>query len=364
MVSIILWNTFMFFEAFKAQEKTKMELLSEAYDQLNKATPGTDIGLMVKIIENNNTIPMMVTDQQGNILLDQNFDYDEAHKKQVLTNALTELKKIQKPIVINLNDHQKQYIYYANSSLLEQLKVYPYYLVIIFITFLWIIYAVLNNANSAQRNKLWSGMAKETAHQIGTPLSSLMGWVEILKAENVNPAYITEIEKDIEHLNIIAKRFSKIGSVPEKKEENTALVIQETLNYFKKRSSKNVDFSFEDRTQSHSILMNKDLFVWVLENLIKNAIDAMAGKGAIHISLEETPQLICLIITDSGKGLLKKDFHKIFEPGYTTKTRGWGLGLSLTRRIVEDYHNGKIFVKNSQKNLGTSFQINLPKSLK
>ncbi|MGY5352276.1 sensor histidine kinase [Wenyingzhuangia sp. IMCC45533] len=361
IVGIILFNTYHFFEGFKKQEEIKMEILADAYFQFNKAKVEDDISLLVKIIENNNSIPMIVTDENDQILLDQNIEYKEKNKLDVLNKELEAMKLLHPPIKINLSNNKNQYIYYATSKILNKLKFYPLALVLIFIVFLWIIYLVFNASAVSDKNKLWSGMAKETAHQIGTPLSSLLGWVAILRTENINQTYVDEIEKDIDHLNVIANRFSKIGSEPTLAQNNPSEIIVNTIDYFKTRSSKNVVFNYTAPKEDISIKLNKDLFGWVLENLIKNAIDAMKGKGNIDIQLIDKNTEIQILITDTGKGIPKNLQKKVFEPGYTTKERGWGLGLSLTRRIIHQYHKGKVFIKQSQKHTGTTFQINIPK---
>ena len=361
IVGIILLNTYKFFKEFQKQEIVKMEILADAYFQFNKAKPNDDISLLVKIIENNTSIPMIVTDNKENILLDQNIQYETEEKNQILREKLKEMKGLHPPIEINISKTKNQYIYYSHSEILNKLRFYPLALILIFIVFLSIIYVVFNTASVSEKNKLWSGMAKETAHQIGTPLSSLFGWVEILRSENVNPAYINEIEKDIEYLNIIANRFSKIGSKPTLDLHNPSEIIETTIDYFKIRTSKNIIFNYNKPLNEVKIRLNKDLFGWVLENIIKNAIDAMQGKGNIDIQLINNSYGIQILITDTGKGIPKNLHKKIFEPGFTTKTRGWGLGLSLTKRIIKKYHNGKVFVKQSQKHTGSTFQINIPK---
>lgn len=362
IVGVILWNTFQFFEGFKKQEEIKMEILAEAYFQFNKSKPKDDISLFVKIIENNNSIPMIVTDDEDQILLDQNIQYNKANKERVLTKKLIEMKELHAPIKINISKNQTQQIYYSTSEILNRLRYYPLALVLIFIVFLYIIYTVFTASSASDKNKLWSGMAKETAHQIGTPLSSLLGWVAILRSENIDQSYVDEIEKDVEHLNVIANRFSKIGSEPTLTQDNVSEIIENTLDYFKIRSSKNVVFNYTPPRFDTSVKLNRDLFGWVLENIIKNAIDAMQGKGNIDIQLLKKDKEIQLLITDTGKGIPKSLHRKIFEPGYTTKERGWGLGLSLTKRIINQYHKGKVFVKQSQKHTGTTFQINIPKN--
>lgn len=361
IVGIILLNTYHFFKEFQRQEIVRMEILADAYFQFNKSKPDDDISLLVKIIENNKSIPMIVTDDSDQILLDQNIDYEIDNKEEVLAKKLKEMKDLHPPIEINISETKNQHIYYSYSEILNKIRFYPLALVLIFIVFLAVIYTVLNASSVSEKNKLWSGMAKETAHQIGTPLSSLLGWVEILRAENIDPSYVDEIEKDVEHLNIIANRFSKIGSKPTLEPNNPSEIIENTIKYFKIRTSKNIVFNYTKPKKKIQLMLNKDLFGWVLENIIKNAIDAMQGKGNIDIQLADTSSEINILITDTGKGIPKNLHKKIFEPGFTTKTRGWGLGLSLTHRIIKKYHNGKIFVKQSQKHTGSTFQINIPK---
>lgn len=360
IVGTTLYYTYVFFNAFQKQEKIKMEILAEAYIQFNKAETNEDISLLVKIIENNNSIPMIVTSSEGNILLDQNIQYNNKNRIKVLSQKLEKMKKAHPPIEINISKNKTQHIYYSNSEVLNKLQFYPFALTIIFILFLVLMYFILNATSVSSKNKLWSGMAKETAHQIGTPLSSLLGWVEILRLEDIDQSYVDEIQKDVEHLTIIANRFSKIGSEPVLKQNDASKIIEETITYFKARSSKNIIFSYNKQETPVFAKLNKDLFGWVLENMIKNAIDAMQGKGNINIQLLNNQEEIQILITDSGKGIPKKLQKKIFEPGFTTKERGWGLGLSLTQRIIHKYHNGKVFVKQSQPQTGTTFQINIP----
>lgn len=366
IVGAVLWNTLQFFEGFKEQEKVKMEILADAYVAFNKTNSEDDISLLVKIIENNKTIPMIVTeilsDGRDTIVMDQNITYPTEERLEVLKKKLKEMKAQHTPIEINVSKEKNQYIYYANSDILEKLKYYPLALIFVFLLFLGVLYAVTNASYNSDKNKLWNGMAKESAHQIGTPLSSLLGWVEILRTENIDQSYVDEMEKDVARLGVIANRFSKIGSQPVRTLCNPSELIATTVSYFKNRSSKNVLFFYEAPENTPEIKLNEELFGWVLENLIKNAIDAMQGRGEIKLELRGAPNELQLLVTDTGKGIPKKLQKKIFEPGFTTKERGWGLGLSLSKRIITTYHNGKIFVKQSQKNVGTTFQINLPKN--
>ena len=253
-------------------------------------------------------------------------------------------------------------IYYGNSELLNKLKYYPLALLLIVFLFVAVIFFFYRSNKNATQNKLWSGMAKETAHQIGTPLSSLIGWTEILKTENVNPSYIIEIEKDIDRLQTITERFSKIGSIPTLEVTD---IIKETIDsydYLKARSSNLIEFNINIPNGNIQVNLNKQLYSWAIENLVKNAIDAMKGRGKLVVEISQLENVIMINITDTGKGISKKNFNKIFEPGFTTKKRGWGLGLSLTKRIIEDFHDGKIKVLQSEIDKGTTIQIQLKRA--
>ena len=358
IVLSILWNTYSFFQKFKYEERIKMEILAEAQKEIGSDTDlNANVSLPLKILENNNSIPMILVDDQGNVINTQNLDSIKALNVNYLEKQLAIMKEQNKPIVISYDGKNKQYIYYRDSDLLNKLTYYPLALVLILVLFLAVIYLFYNSNKAAETNKLWTGMAKETAHQIGTPLSSLLGWIAILKMEKVDETYIEEIEKDVHRLNIIANRFSKIGSKPALKKENIVAITQQAFNYLESRSSKQISFSFLSSSNAIYAKLNTELFGWVIENLIKNAIDAMLGKGDLSVQIESTTKKIKITVADTGKGMPKKLFKQIFKPGFTTKKRGWGLGLSLSKRIVEDYHNGKIFVKKSELDKGTTFEI-------
>lgn len=362
IVVLILWNTYAFFQKFKQEERIRMEILAEAQKQLGSNSDlNANVTLPLKILENNNSIPMILVDETGDVVNTQNLDSVKILKSDYLKEQLAIMKEQNEPIVISYDGKNKQYIYYRDSDLLNKLTYYPLALVLILVLFLSVIYLFYNSNKIAETNKLWTGMAKETAHQIGTPLSSLLGWIAILKTENVDETYIKEIEKDVDRLKIIANRFSKIGSVPELKNENIVLVAKTAFEYLQSRSSKQIDFQFSSTLTNIDAKLNVELFGWVVENLIKNAIDAMSGKGKLSFSIEENSKRIKILVSDSGRGIPKNKFKQIFKPGYTTKTRGWGLGLSLSKRIIEDYHSGKIFVKSSEIETGTTFQITLNK---
>ena len=361
IVTLILWNTFTIFQKFKYEERIRMEILGEAQKELSNANLNSNIALPDKIITTNKSIPLILVDDKGQIIYANNLDSIKSLNPRYLQKQLAIMKVQNQPIEIINNGKNKQFIYYKNSDLLNKLTYYPLALILILILFLGVIYLFFSSNKAAETNKLWTGMAKETAHQIGTPLSSLLGWIAILKMEKVDETYIHEIEKDVHRLNTIANRFSKIGSTPELKKENIVEITKQAFDYLESRSSKQIAFSFYSSDNNIYTKVNEELFGWVIENLIKNAIDAMLRKGELILTIENTPKKVKITVSDTGKGIPKKLFKQIFKPGFTTKKRGWGLGLSLSKRIVEDYHNGKIFVKKSELGKGTSFQILLDK---
>ena len=361
IVSLILWNTYTFFQRFKQEERIKMEILAEAQKELSTADLNSNIALPDKIITTNNSIPMILVDEKDEIIYANNLDSIKSLNPEYLRKQLAIMKKENKPIEISYDGNNKQYIYYRDSDLLKKLTYYPLALILILVLFLSVIYLFYSSNKAAETNKLWTGMAKETAHQIGTPLSSLLGWIAILKAEKVDETYIDAIEKDVHRLNIIANRFSKIGSIPELKKRDVVLITRQAFDYLKFRSSTQISFSFITSEKEIQTLINEELFGWVIENIIKNAIDAMLGKGEVSLKIKSSDKKVRILIADSGKGMPKKLFKQIFKPGFTTKKRGWGLGLSLSKRIVEDYHKGKIFVQKSEIGKGTTFEIVLNK---
>lgn len=362
IVALILWNTYDFFQKFKHEERSKMEILAKAYERFSSASLNTDISLEDKIIGNNHNIPMIITNEKDSITEWANLDSIKVKKKNYLERQLFMMKSQNKPINVSYRGESlKQFIYYRDSDLLTKLKYYPIALILILFLFASVIYLFFKSNKVAEQNKLWTGMAKETAHQIGTPLSSLLGWIEILRLENTNENTIKEIENDVARLNTIAERFSKIGSIPELKEQNVVEATSASFDYLKLRSSKQVVFKFDSSKNEIYAKINLQLFSWVIENLVKNAIDAMEGKGKIALAITENEKNVTITISDTGKGIPKHLQHEIFTPGFTTKKRGWGLGLSLAKRIIEDYHNGKIAVLKSELGKGTTFAITLKK---
>ncbi|KIX20982.1 histidine kinase [Flavobacterium sp. 316] len=357
IVIVILWNTYTFFQIFKTDERTKMELWASAQKTLANANEFTDVDLPFQLISTNNSNPMIETNGSGVILNHNNIEEEITKDSIKLKKLFEKIKSENQPIKMSLSDDNYRLIYYGNSPLLNKLKYYPIALILIIILFGAVVYNFYRATKMATQNKLWAGMAKETAHQIGTPLSSLIGWLEILKLDNVEESTIEEIEKDINRLQTITDRFSKIGSEPILENLN---IIEETKNsfeYLKSRTSKHVLFNFSAPNYPILIPMNSILHSWTIENLVKNAIDAMKGKGKLDIMIEDSGNIVKIKISDTGKGIPKNQFTKIFEPGFTTKKRGWGLGLSLTKRIVQEYHNGKIKVIASEIGKGTTIQV-------
>lgn len=339
-----------------------MEILATAQKEIASDTNlDANVDLPLKIIENNNNIPMILVNDKGEIEYFQNLDSVKALNPKYLEKQLTEMKAENQPIEVSYKGKNKQFIYYRNSDLLNRLTYYPIALILILFLFLSVIYMFYSSNKVAETNKLWTGMAKETAHQIGTPLSSLLGWIAILKMEKVDDKYVEEIQKDVSRLNTIANRFSKIGSTPELEKENVVAITKQAFDYLESRSSKQISFFFTTSDTEIYTLLNTELFGWVIENLIKNAIDAMLGKGELKLNIENSPKKVKITVSDTGKGMSKKLFKQIFKPGFTTKKRGWGLGLSLSKRIVSDYHKGKIFVQKSEIGKGTTFEILLNK---
>ena len=357
IVSLILWNTYIFFQQFKTEQRVKMEILGIAQKELANADLNSDITLQDKIITTNKNIPLILVDAEGNIESFQNLDSNKSQDPLYIKRQLEKMKSENRPIEISYKGKNKQFIYYRNSDLLNRLTYYPIALILILFLFLSVIYLFYSSNKASETNKLWTGMAKETAHQIGTPLSSLLGWIAILKMEKVNDSYVSEIEKDVARLNTIANRFSKIGSKTELKEENIVGITKQTFEYLASRSSKQIRFSFTASKEQIPVQINTELFGWVIENLIKNAIDAMQREGTLTVHIENSAKKVKITISDTGKGMPKKLFKQIFNPGFTTKKRGWGLGLSLSKRIVEDYHKGKIAVQKSEIGKGTTFEI-------
>ena len=359
-----LWYTNNLVNQLSEQEKKNVELWAAAVRQLSQVeVDAGDVSFALEVLRSNNTIPMILTDAKGNINSHRNLDSLKSEDQVWLQQQVLEMKTEQQPIEISFGkEGEKNYVYYRDSLLIRQLRYYPYFQLAVISLFLMVSYLAFSTSRKAEQNQVWVGMAKETAHQLGTPLSSLMAWVEYLKMHGNKEGHLEEIEKDIARLNTITERFSKIGSAPSLKKENVNEVVQNSIDYISSRSSSRVSFRL-NKVSTHDVYapMNIPLFEWVLENIFKNAVDAMTGEGAIVVNITDQQQFVYIDISDTGKGIPKSKFKTVFKPGYTSKSRGWGLGLSLSKRIVEEYHGGHIFVKSSELNKGTIFRIVLPK---
>jgi two-component system, sporulation sensor kinase D len=356
IVIFIVWNTYYLFQIFKQEEHAKMELWADSVETINNASLDADLTLPQSIALNqNNSIPRILTDKSGRVLSVSNADEAILKDSILAKKYIQEFKALNAPIPMNIMG-DTQYVYYGNSTLLSVLKYYPFALGLIIVLFGGVVYNFYKATKAGAQNRLWAGMAKETAHQIGTPLSSLLGWIEIMKIDNVDETTVAEIEKDVNRLQTIAERFSKIGSEPVLEERDIVAETEKSFQYLKARMSTQVAFSFTAPNHAIPVFLNPELHSWTIENLVKNAIDAMRGKGTLEVIIEEKDKFVKIKVSDSGKGIPKAQFRKVFEPGFTTKKRGWGLGLSLTRRIVEEYHKGRIKVLTSEIGKGTTMQ--------
>ena len=357
IISAILWNTYLFVQNFKHEERNKMELWSLATKEVANVQ-GEISNLNLEILKKNTSTPMIKVDNNGSIEINNipELDLNDTIK---INRLIEKYKSENQPIEINFGKEKISTLYYGNSPLLNKLKYYPSALLIIAAIFGFIAFLFFKNSKIAEINKLWSGMAKETAHQIGTPLTSLMGWIELLKNKIDDKSYLNEIEKDIDRLNIISERFSKIGSDPNLIKLDILEEIDKIVNYLSSRISKKIQLKFIKPKYKIDANINPQLFGWCIENLIKNSIDAIRDKGNINIDIIKDQNRINIYITDDGIGVDKSLHKKIFKPGFTSKERGWGLGLSLAKRIIEDYHSGEIKVYNSSQNNGTIMLIKL-----
>lgn len=339
------------------EEQKKIEIWAEAYRQLDMSE-NSNIEFALNIIEDNNTIPLIVVDDKGNMIQSRNINEPKKEVASFYKKEIERLKSVHEPIQIKINDNSSSYIYYDDSRLLKQLYVFPYIQFGVIGVFLLIAFLAFSSTKKAEQNRVWVGLSKETAHQLGTPISSLLAWVDILKGRHEEDKLIGEMAKDVNRLRIIAERFSKIGSVPDLQIVSLNETLSNAVQYISNRTSQKVAIEChysDDNTVFSKI--NVPLFEWVVENLCKNAIDAMDGTGRIDIYVSQKDKEITIDVKDTGKGIERSKFNAVFSPGYTTKKRGWGLGLSLAKRIIEEYHGGKIFVKQSEINNGTTFRI-------
>ncbi len=357
------WNIMLFFEQLKKEEQKKMEIWAQAYTALMKNDNPEDSfnPILLSIIQKNTSTPMILYAVQDDTYEGRNISKQDSLTQREL-QSLTEQFKLQyQPIKVMYHDKLYSIVYYGNSNIITKTKYFPILVALFFVIILLVLYYFYTISKSNEQNKLWAGLAKETAHQIGTPLSSLVGWVELLKTEQVNSDYIEEMGKDIERLNTITDRFSKIGSIPTLKTGDLVSTSSNAFSYLKQRSSKLIQFSLKKPDREIKVRLNQQLLGWTLENLVKNAADAVRGKGEIKMEITEDEKWAYLHLSDTGKGIAKKDFKRIFKPGETSKKRGWGLGLSLAKRIIEDYHEGKIRVLKSEQGKGSTFEVKLKK---
>lgn len=342
-------------------EEQKMELWAEATRKMTAAEENADYAFLLKVIEDNTTIPCLIVDDSHQVVGSRNIKVPKMKEVELQRYWMYHIEKFanaHRPIVINIDRNTRQYIYYDNSVLLKRLSYYPYVQWGVIVLFFIVLLFFFSSAKRAEQNRVWVGLSKETAHQLGTPISSLMAWLEYLKAKGVEPELLPEMEKDVNRLQTIAERFSKVGSVPELKPACLNDVINNAIAYMRKRVSSKIPITVSfANDEIYSILVCVPLFEWVIENLCKNAVDAMEGRGAISVSVSQIENKVYVDVTDTGKGIPKSKFKTVFKPGFTTKKRGWGLGLSLVKRIVEEYHHGKIFVKWSEVGKGTTFRI-------
>ncbi|MDR1114685.1 MAG: HAMP domain-containing histidine kinase [Tannerella sp.] len=333
----------------------------EALEKKHNETESTLMNLILKIIASNTSVPTILCDENDAVSSHKNLNIPEKDADSFLENKIRKFKTNNPPIVIKIDEEVSQYLYYDDSVFLKRLLMFPYIQLSVVFVFIVLSFFALISAKKAEQNKVWVGLSKETAHQLGTPISSLIAWVEYLKTKDVDGAYLKEMEKDVKRLETVADRFSKIGSNPDLLPLNINNLIKTSCEYMNTRISSKVKINAELSDEPALVLMNESLFSWVIENLTKNAVDAMEGQGKINYHVEKNAKKVYIDISDTGKGIPKSRFKTIFNPGYTTKARGWGLGLSLVKRIIESYPGGKIYVKNSEPGKGATFRIELRK---
>ena len=348
---------------FAQEEQKKIELWAEATRQFILADEDDNIDLLLQVMEGNTTIPVYMVDTNYNLLLSRNVKEPKRNVDAFYVSKINMLRATQEPIEVRVSSDIMQYIYYEDSTVLNWLSYFPYIQIIVMIALAGMAAMALIMAQQSEKNTLWVGLSKETAHQLGTPLSSLNAWIELLKAQYPNDTFIPQMDEDIRRLQMIAERFSKIGSQPILEQQIVLPVLQSAVEYMRARTSNKIEYRLlgdkatKQEDDEARAMLCVPLFEWVIENLCKNAIDSMEGKGKITIEMKQDSEKIVIDITDTGKGIDRRNFKKIFRPGYTSKKRGWGLGLSLAKRIIEDYHLGKLFVKQSQLGVGTTFRI-------
>jgi len=349
------------------EERKKIELWAEAIRELSQISTMADTNqnftIIFEVLQNNTTVPVILADENDSVLSFRNIPIHKIDSKIETEKLLRQMKASKEPIEVTLLDNTKNFIYYKDSTTLVKLTYYPYIQIAIIILFILASYYAFSRSRRAEQNQVWVGMAKETAHQLGTPTSSLLAWHEILKESNLKVGLVENFGKDIARLEKIVDRFSKIGSTPSLSPHNLVEVINNTIDYLSNRISNKIEIvkAYEEKDYI-TVPINETLFEWVIENIIKNSIDAISSSGAVKVSITDNTQVVFIDVTDTGRGIPRTHFKTIFQPGYTTKKRGWGLGLTLSKRIIEDYHNGKVFVNYSEIDKGTTFRIVLNKS--
>lgn len=371
VVAMFLYFSSSLISDLQAQERQRMEIWAGATRELVASAmeerPGTDVDFLLGIIQQNTNIPVLLTDSEGNILDQRNFrlpapdNSSDPRNTEYLGRKLGELKSSPRRIEIDIAPGVVQYLYYEDSTLLRRMSVFPYIQLLVMLAFIAVVYFAVLSTKKAEQNKVWVGLSKETAHQLGTPISSLMAWMELLPDYGIDADTLAEMSKDVNRLSTIASRFSKIGSEPRMELVELRTVVAEAVDYMGTRISPRISLTFNPGTADDpQVMACTPLLEWVIENLIKNAVDAMEGSGKIDVSLDATHTMAAIEVADTGKGISRKNFKTVFNPGYTTKSRGWGLGLTLAKRIVEQYHRGRIFVARSTVGQGTTFRIELP----
>ena len=371
VVALFLYFSNGLISDLSAQERERMEIWADATKQIISATSGTgnaggtDIDFLLSIIQRNTTIPVLLTDSEGNILQHRNFKLPategDPRNDEFLKERLDRLRGSSNTIRIELAPGETHYLYYEDSTLLRRLSVFPYIQLLVMLAFIAVVYFAVLSTKKAEQNKVWVGLSKETAHQLGTPISSLMAWMELLPDMGVDPDTVAEMNKDVNRLSTIASRFSKIGSAPRMEPADLNALTSEAAGYMATRISPKISLRCTTAAGNLPVMACAPLLAWVIENLVKNAVDAMDGNGNITVETKSTLTGASIEISDTGKGICRKNFDTIFRPGYTTKKRGWGLGLTLARRIIEEYHGGRIYVARSAPGAGTTFRIDFPR---
>ncbi len=378
LITLFLYYSNSLVEELSEQERSRMQIWADATKEIinlgnaSDDTPSqSNVDFLLSIIEGNSNIPVLLTDDSGNIIMHRNFDlpepidslsplYISETNDRYLTRKLDKLKHTSNVIDITISPGNLQHLYYEDSKLLKSLSLYPYVQLLVMLAFILVVYYAVLSTKKAEQNKVWVGLSKETAHQLGTPISSLMAWMELLEGMGVEADIVSEMDKDVKRLSTIASRFSKIGSRPQMQPEGLGEIVSGSASYMSTRISSRINLSVNLCEEDIRVNMSAPLFEWVMENLIKNAVDAMEGHGSISVTTGHERDTAWIEVADTGKGLSRKNFKTIFNPGYTTKKRGWGLGLTLAKRIIEQYHRGRIFVKESEPGKGTTFRIELP----